>query len=95
MMSINFSFAPAPHVHTYLLPGVSPRLAKVALFQVAPLRISNYEIKNESAAVAPLNSAIFEANSDTAGLLGAEYLAINRAIFDFVSGTLYLTPPGR
>jgi hypothetical protein len=30
-----------------------------------------------------------------AGLIGVEYLAINRAIFDFVSGTMYLRPPLR
>jgi len=63
--------------------------------RLSSLRIGNYEIRNGSAAVAPLSSAIFEAHSDTAGLLGAEYLAINRAIFDFVSGTMYLRPPGR
>lgn len=73
------------------LGGSSPE----GIAHLASLRIGNYEIRNGSASVAPLNSAIFEANSDTAGLLGAEYLAINRAIFDFVSGTLYLTPPVR
>ena len=73
------------------LGGSSP----VGITKLTSLRIGNYEIKNASASVAPLNPAIFEANSDTAGLLGAEYLAINRAIVDFVSGTLYLRPPGR
>ncbi len=37
------------------------------------LRIGNYEIKNASATVAPINPLTFEPISDTAGLLGAEY----------------------
>lgn len=73
------------------LGGSSPE----GMARLSSLRIGNYEIKNGSATVAPLNPAIFAAHSDTAGFLGAEYLAINRAIFDFVSGTLYLTPPRR
>jgi predicted aspartyl protease len=73
------------------LGGSSPE----GMTRLASLRIGNYEIKNGSATVAPLNPVIFAAHSDTAGLLGAEYLAINRAIFDFVSGTMYLRPPGR
>ena len=32
---------------------------------------------------------------EIAGLLGIEHLAINSAIFDFVSGTMYLRPPRR
>jgi predicted aspartyl protease len=73
------------------LGGSSPE----GMTRLSSLRIGNYEIKNGSATVAPLNPVIFAAHSDTAGFLGAEYLAINRAIFDFVSGTLYLTPPSR
>jgi predicted aspartyl protease len=73
------------------LGGSSPE----GMTRLSSLRIGNYEIKNGSATVAPLNPVIFAAHSDTAGLLGAEYLAINRAIFDFVSGTMYLRPPAR
>jgi predicted aspartyl protease len=73
------------------LDGSSPE----GMTRLSSLRIGNYEIKNGSASVAPLNPVIFEAHTDTAGLLGAEYLAINRAIFDFVSGTMYLRPPAR
>jgi len=73
------------------LSGSSPE----GMTRLSSLRIGDYEIKNGSASVAPLNPVIFEAHSDTAGLLGAEYLAINRAIFDFVSGSMYLRPPAR
>lgn len=81
----------APRLVGEGLGGSSPE----GMTRLSSLRIGNYEIKNGSASVAPLNPLIFEAHSDTAGFLGAEYLAINRAIFDFVSGTMYLRPPGR
>jgi predicted aspartyl protease len=56
------------------------------------LRIGNYEIKNGSASVARLNPEVLRSHFEIAGLIGIEYLAINRAIFDFVSGTMYLRP---
>jgi predicted aspartyl protease len=56
------------------------------------LRIGNYEIKNGSASVARLNPEVLRSHFEIAGLIGVEYLAINRAIFDFVSGTMYLRP---
>jgi hypothetical protein len=31
-------------------------------------------------------------DSEIEGLLGAEYLSLNSAVFDFVSGTLYMRP---
>jgi predicted aspartyl protease len=98
LTSLDAKFA----VRTKLKVGSTPIVGEglggssaVGITTLASLRIGNYEIKNGSASVASLNPAIFEANSDTAGLLGGEYLAINRAIFDFVGGTLYLRPPGR
>jgi predicted aspartyl protease len=56
------------------------------------LRIGNYEIKNGSASVARLNPEVLRSEFKIAGLIGVEYLAISRAIFDFVSGTMYLRP---
>ena len=56
------------------------------------LRIGNYEIKNGSASVAHLNPEVLRSHFEIAGLIGVEYLTINRAIFDFVSGTMYLRP---
>ena len=61
----------------------------------ASLRIGNYQIKHGSASIVRLDPRVFGPNSEIAGLIGAEYLAINRAIFDFVSGTMYLRPPPR
>jgi predicted aspartyl protease len=59
------------------------------------LRVGNYEIKNGSASVARLNPEVLGSHPLIAGIIGVEYLAINRAIFDFVSGTMYLRPPLR
>jgi len=73
------------------LGGSSP----VGITIFPSLRIGNYEIKNGSASVGSFDAEVFGPNSGIAGLIGAEYLAINRAIFDFVSGTLYLRPPAR
>ncbi|MDP9254271.1 MAG: aspartyl protease family protein [Verrucomicrobiota bacterium] len=58
------------------------------------LRIGAYEIKNASAAVIRLDTEMLARGTDaeTAGLLGAEYLGRNSAVFDFNSGTLYLKP---
>jgi predicted aspartyl protease len=56
------------------------------------LRIGNYEIKNGSASVARLNPEVLRSHFEIAGLIGVEYLTISRAIFDFVSGTMYLQP---
>jgi hypothetical protein len=56
------------------------------------LRIGNYEIKNGSASVARLSPEVLRSHFEIAGLIGVEYLSINRAIFDFVSGTMYLRP---
>ena len=81
----------APRLIGEGLGGSTP----AGMARLSSLRIGDYEIKNGSATVALLNSVIFVAHSDTAGFLGAEYLAINRAILDFVSGTLYLCPPTR
>jgi hypothetical protein len=59
------------------------------------LRIRNYQIKNGSASIVRLDPEVFGSNSEIAGLIGVDYLAINCAIFDFVSGMMYLRPPPR
>jgi predicted aspartyl protease len=68
----------------------SSRSLGMAIFP--SLRIGNYEIKHGSASIVRLNPEVFGPNSGIAGLLGAEYLAMNCAVFDFVSRTMYLQP---
>jgi len=64
----------------------------VRMVKFAALRIENYEILNGSATVAPLNPETFNSRSGIAGLIGAEYLGMNWAVFDFTDRTMYLRP---
>jgi predicted aspartyl protease len=72
--------------------GLGMDSGDVAVASFPTLRIGNYEIKNASAVVAHLNKDLLGrgTKAEAAGLLGAEYLGMNRAVFDFNSKTLYL-----
>lgn len=59
------------------------------------LRIGPYEIRHGSASVVRLNPEILGPSPGIAGLIGAEYLAMNSAIFDFITYTMYLRPRTR
>jgi hypothetical protein len=72
--------------------GVS---SPVGITTFPSLRIGNHEIRNGSASVARLNPEVIRLHSEIAGFIGAEYLATNRAIFDFVSGTMCLRTPAQ
>lgn len=56
------------------------------------LRIGDLTIKSASATVSDLDASLTGGKSNAAGLLGAEYLGLHGAIFDFNSNTLYLRP---
>jgi predicted aspartyl protease len=64
---------------------------------LASLRMGNYEIRNASATIAHLGPDVLARSGsvDVAGFVGVEYLATNSAIFDFVTGTMYLRPRSR
>lgn len=81
----------APRLISEGLGGSTP----AGMARLSSLRIGDYEIKNGSATVALLNPAIFAAHSDTAGFLGAEYLAINRAILILSAARCTCAPPTR
>jgi len=74
--------------------GVGGSGGSVALATFSSLWIGDYQIKRASASVIDMDPKMLGrgTNSEVAGLLGVEYLALNSAIFDFVSGTLYLRP---
>jgi predicted aspartyl protease len=71
--------------------------SSVDLATFGSLWIGNYQIKQPSASLLALDSRMLARGtmSEVAGLLGVDYLAMNSAIIDFVSGTLYLRPGGR
>lgn len=66
--------------------------SSVGITRFPSLRIGNYQIENGSASVVRFNPEILGSHSLVAGIIGIEYLSINRAIFDFVSSTMYLRP---
>ena len=70
------------------LSGSSP----VGITRFPSLQIGNYQIQNGNASVVRFNPEILRSHSLVAGIIGVEYLSLNRAIFDFVSDTVYLRP---
>ena len=56
------------------------------------LKVGDFTIKNASVTISDLDAEITGGKLQAGGLLGAEYLGLHGAIFDFNSGTLYLRP---
>ena len=77
--------------------GVGKSSGSVGLATFRSLWIGDYQIKKASASVLNLDPDVLGRGtmSEVEGLVGLEYLALNSAIFDFVSGTLYLRPRSR
>ena len=77
--------------------GIGKFSRDISLAVFPSLRVGSYEIKKGSATVGVLDSEAIGRGTDSevAGLLGIEHLAVNSAIFDFVSRTMYLRPPQR
>lgn len=74
--------------------GIGKSVGDVSLSVFPSLRIGSYEIKRGSAMIGFLDPKAIGRGTDfeVAGLLGIEHLAMNSAIFDFVSGQVYLRP---
>jgi predicted aspartyl protease len=77
--------------------GIGKAGGDISLAVFPSLRIGSYEIKRGSATVGVLDPEAIGRGTDSevAGLLGIEHLAMNSAIFDFVTRTMYLRPPPR
>jgi predicted aspartyl protease len=84
--------ASAPTRHE--MHGVGKSGGEVRVADFSSLWVGDYQIKRASSAVAALNSQMLGrgTNSEADGLLGVEYLGLNSAIIDFISGTIYLRP---
>lgn len=86
--------------------GIGRTGGDVGVGTFSSLWIGNYQIRNPSASIVSMDSRMLgrgttgdvggmlgrRTSAEVVGLLGVEYLAQNSAIFDFVSGTLYLRP---
>jgi predicted aspartyl protease len=72
--------------------GLGKSGGEISVAQFPRLRIGDYEIKSASAGVIRLDNEVLKRGTpnERAGLLGAEYLGKNSAVFDFNSGILYL-----
>jgi predicted aspartyl protease len=72
--------------------GLGKSGGEISAAKFPSMRVGTFEIKNASAVIVDLNPNMVEQvqGSQGMGLLGAEYLAKNSAIFDFNSGQLYL-----
>jgi len=77
--------------------GIGKSSGEISLAVFPSLRVGSYEIKRGSATVGVLDPEAIGRGTDSevAGLLGVEHLAMNSAIFDFVTRTMYLRPPPR
>jgi predicted aspartyl protease len=77
--------------------GIGKPTEQLRVASFSSLWVGDYQIKHASAAVASLDSEILGRGTDSevAGLLGVEYLALNSAVLDFISGTMYLRPGTR
>jgi predicted aspartyl protease len=75
--------------------GIGKSGGDISLAVFPSLRVGSYEIKRGSATVGVLDPEAIGRGTDSevAGLLGIEHLAMNSAIFDFVTRTMYLRPP--
>ena len=54
------------------------------------LKVGDFVIRNASVTISDLNPELIGGKSNAGGLLGAEYLGLHGAIFDFNGKTLYL-----
>jgi len=66
--------------------------SSVGITRFPSLQIGKYQIQNGSASVVRFNPEVLRSYSLVAGIIGVEYLSMNRAIFDFINGTMYLRP---
>lgn len=76
----------------FVARGLGKSGGEISAASFPSLRVGDYEIKNASTAVIHLSDELLGRGTDAeaAGLLGADYLGMNSAVFDFNSRTLYL-----
>ncbi|MFL6514197.1 MAG: retropepsin-like aspartic protease [Chthoniobacterales bacterium] len=77
--------------------GVGGASGTVQLANLSSLWIGDYQIRSATASVLAMDNHMLGRGTpaEVVGLIGLEYLALNSAVFDFVSGTLYLRPRSR
>lgn|GEM_PF-6788675 len=72
--------------------GLGTKARGIGYTHFSQLKVGDFAISDVSATLSALNPEMTHGKHPVAGLLGADYLGIHGAIFDFNSGTLYLRP---
>ena len=74
--------------------GFGTKARPIRTSQFPEFKVGDFLIKNASVTITEIDPAMLgsEGKPGAAGLLGAEYLGMHGAVFDFNSGTLYLRP---
>ncbi len=74
--------------------GFGTKARPIRVSQFPEFKVGDFMIRNASVTITSLDSGLLEGGKEKAavGLLGAEYLGLHGAVFDFSSGTLYLRP---
>ena len=73
--------------------GFGTKARPIRVSQFSEFKVGDFMIRNASVTITDLDPALRGgANNPAVGLLGAEYLGMHGAVFDFNSGTLYLRP---
>lgn len=72
--------------------GFGTKARPIQLAQFPEFKVGDFTIKNASVTITALDPELLggQGKSPAVGLLGAEYLGMHGAVFDFNSGTLYL-----
>jgi hypothetical protein len=74
--------------------GIGTNARPIRLSRFPEFKVGDFMIKNAAVTITQLDPDLLggDGNSSAVGLLGAEYLGLHGAVFDFNSGTLYLRP---
>ena len=77
--------------------GFGTKAQPIRVSQFPEFKIGDFMIRNASVTITELDPELLggDGKASSVGLLGAEYLGMHGAIFDFNSGTLYLRPKTR
>ena len=74
--------------------GIGTKARPIRVSQFPELKVGDFSIRNAAVTISDLDPELLGGDGKTSavGLLGAEYLGLHGAVFDFNSGTLYLRP---
>ena len=77
--------------------GLGTKARPIRVSRFPEFKVGDFVIRNAAVTISELDPGLLggDGKAPAVGLLGAEYLGLHGAIFDFNSGTLYLRPQKR